>query len=123
MLAEEIRKLPEKELLDKAREIRERLFNLGFKSATEAVGNPAEATELRRDVARINTVLTERKLKGAPRRLKGAREARTVRTALLARQKGEAAQKKAAAAPKVKKASGGAAKTKAGKSPVAEKKA
>lgn len=108
MLADDLRKLPEKELLDKTKEIRERLFNLSFKSATEPVTNPAEVTELRKDRARIHGILGERKRKGAPARLRLSREERRVLTERAARMKAEAEKKAASVAkPKAKKKSPG----------------
>jgi len=67
MKAEELRNLPEKELIAKRDEVRVRLFNLRFKAATEPITNPAEVRTLRRDIARINTILTQRAKKGAPK--------------------------------------------------------
>jgi large subunit ribosomal protein L29 len=39
------------------------LFDLRFKSATETSANPARIRELRRAIARMNTVLHERRTK------------------------------------------------------------
>lgn len=93
MNAAEIRGLPEKELLAKAAELRERLFRLSFKGATEPITNPAEVTELRRDAARIEGVLSEQKRGNAPRPRKLSREVRLLRSARAQRQKLEAARK------------------------------
>jgi large subunit ribosomal protein L29 len=46
------------ELADRIREV----FNLRFQKATEKAENPARIRALRRDVARIKTVLREREL-------------------------------------------------------------
>jgi large subunit ribosomal protein L29 len=39
------------------------LFNLRFQSATERVETPSELRKIRRDIARIKTVMRERELK------------------------------------------------------------
>ncbi len=41
-------------------ELKKELFDLRFKSATETSGNPARIGQVRRTIARINTVLHER---------------------------------------------------------------
>jgi large subunit ribosomal protein L29 len=116
MNAAEIRKLPEKELATKVQEMRERLFNLGFKATTEEGSNPSEAGQLKKDIARIQTILSERSREGAaPKDACGTREERRIRNARAARMKAEAAKK--AAAPKKTKKAGqkpGVAKKQAG---------
>jgi large subunit ribosomal protein L29 len=121
MDAKELRALPEKELLARVAEIRERLFNLSFKATTEAVTNPSEVRELRKDVARIHTVMTERKLSSAPRPERTSRERRLVRKARITRSKVEAS-KIGPAKVKANDKKGGATET-ANAGPVAEKKA
>src|SRR5882724_1394483 len=39
----------------------EERFRLGFRRATEALGNPLQLRAIRREIARINTILAERK--------------------------------------------------------------
>jgi large subunit ribosomal protein L29 len=58
--AAEIRELPEDELLDQLESAKEELFNLRFQLATGELDNPARVKEVRHDVARILTVLSER---------------------------------------------------------------
>jgi len=64
MKVTEIRGLPDKELLAKAQEIRQRIFQMKFKAQTEPVTNPAEVREQKKSIARIHTVITERAKKG-----------------------------------------------------------
>ena len=48
----------EKELV----ELKSELFKLRFSLATHGLDNPMKIKEVKKDIARINTVLTERKL-------------------------------------------------------------
>jgi large subunit ribosomal protein L29 len=61
----EVRDLPVEELLQKLAETREELFNLRFQNATGQLDNYSRLGELRRDVARLNTVLREREIEEA----------------------------------------------------------
>jgi large subunit ribosomal protein L29 len=61
----EVRDLPVEELLQKLVETREELFNLRFQNATGQLDNYSRLGELRRDVARLNTVLREREIEEA----------------------------------------------------------
>ena len=56
----ELRTLDEEELNDKLRELKETLFNLRFQHATGQLDNPMKIKEMRRDIARVCTVITER---------------------------------------------------------------
>jgi large subunit ribosomal protein L29 len=58
----ELRNKPDEELREDLANHREELFNLEFQSATEQIDNPARIRQLRRDVARVLTVLREREL-------------------------------------------------------------
>jgi large subunit ribosomal protein L29 len=60
--ASEIRDLNTAELVDRLAETREELFNLRFQNATGQLDNYRRLGVLRREVARINTVLREREL-------------------------------------------------------------
>ena len=57
----ELRLLDEEELGIKFRELKETLFNLRFQHATGQLDNPMRIGETRRDIARVCTVITERK--------------------------------------------------------------
>jgi large subunit ribosomal protein L29 len=60
--AEELRELPEEELLERIESAKEELFNLRFQLATGQLDNTARLKELRHDVARVATVLREREI-------------------------------------------------------------
>ena len=60
----ELRDLSADELQTKLGEVKEELFNLRFQNATGQLDNYKRLGELRRDVARIKTVLRERELSG-----------------------------------------------------------
>ena len=60
----ELRDLPIEEINDKLTETREELFNLRFQNATGQLDNYKRLSELKRDVARIKTILRERELAG-----------------------------------------------------------
>ena len=52
------------DISQKARE----LFDLRFKSSSEGLANPSRIAALRRDIARMKTLLRERELRGAGRK-------------------------------------------------------
>jgi large subunit ribosomal protein L29 len=56
--ASELRTLSEPELQAKSRELRDELFNARVKRATGQLENTAKLRQLRRDVARVETLLT-----------------------------------------------------------------
>lgn len=62
MKAVEIRELTDAEIKERVGQIREELFRLRFRSATQELENPALLVQLRRDLARLKTVLREREL-------------------------------------------------------------
>ncbi|HET8655055.1 MAG TPA: 50S ribosomal protein L29 [Longimicrobiaceae bacterium] len=64
MKAAEIRELTGDEIVARIQQLEEELFRLRFRSATAELENPMLLRTLRRDVARLHTVLTERKLAG-----------------------------------------------------------
>ena len=49
------------DLESKLREAKEELFNLKFQLETGKIQNPGRIVHLRRDIARINTIINERK--------------------------------------------------------------
>jgi len=59
--ARELRELPIDQLEQKLTEAREEEFRLRFRSATEAIDNPMRFRLLRREIARLETVLAEKK--------------------------------------------------------------
>ncbi|MBC7594185.1 MAG: 50S ribosomal protein L29 [Actinomycetota bacterium] len=60
--AAELRALTADDLAEKLREAKEELFNLRFQNATGQLENNARLRTVRRDIARIYTVLREREL-------------------------------------------------------------
>jgi large subunit ribosomal protein L29 len=58
----EVRELNEQELEEKAKALKEELFNLRFQEATGQLENVMRIKEVRRGIARVKTVLRERAL-------------------------------------------------------------
>ena len=61
MKASELRTLSEPELVAKSRELRDELFNARVKRSTGQLENTAKLQQLRRDVARAETVLAQKR--------------------------------------------------------------
>ena len=62
MKAKELRDLSSPELEAKLRDLKEELFNLRFQKATGNLENPMRIRAVKKDYARIKTVLCEREL-------------------------------------------------------------
>jgi large subunit ribosomal protein L29 len=60
MRAEEIRELSVEDIRTRVAELEEERFRLRFRSATEQLENPLRLRTIRKDIARLKTVLTER---------------------------------------------------------------
>ena len=60
MLIKEIREKSSKELLSTVDALKDELFNLRFQQATGDLENPARIKAVKKEIARIKTVLTER---------------------------------------------------------------
>ena len=60
--ASELRNIADKELAAKLAEAKEELFNLRFQSATGQLESHGRLRTVRRDIARIYTILREREL-------------------------------------------------------------
>jgi large subunit ribosomal protein L29 len=60
--AQDIRALGDEEIVTRLREAKEELFNLRFQVATGQLDNNKRLQTIRRDIARIYTVLREREL-------------------------------------------------------------
>ena len=58
--ASELRELGDEELLAKLRESKEELFNLRFQAATGQLENHGRLKAVRKDIARIYTLMRER---------------------------------------------------------------
>ncbi len=57
----EIRELSDVDLGKQVDDLKEELFNLRFQQATGVLENPARMKEIRKTIARIKTVLAERR--------------------------------------------------------------
>ena len=64
MKANEIRELSLDDLRAKIAELTEERFRLRFRSATESIENPMRFRAIRRDIARLNTILREKEANG-----------------------------------------------------------
>ena len=62
MKAEEIREFENSEITARLGELREELFKLRFRSVTQQLENPLLIRHIRRDIARLETILREREL-------------------------------------------------------------
>ena len=60
--AAELRELSDEELVERLRESKEELFNLRFQMATGQLDNNRRLRTVRREIARIYTVMREREL-------------------------------------------------------------
>jgi len=60
MRAEEIRELSVDDIRTRVAELEEERFRLRFRSATEPLENPLRLRTIRKDIARLKTVLSER---------------------------------------------------------------
>ncbi|MDQ3914634.1 MAG: 50S ribosomal protein L29 [Actinomycetota bacterium] len=65
MKASEIRDLPLDDIRQRLEDTKEELFNLRFQNATGQLDNYKRLTELRKDVARLKTILREHELDAA----------------------------------------------------------
>lgn len=63
--AAELREFADDQLLDQLGESKQELFNLRFQIATGQLENSAQISQVKRDIARINTVLREREIAAA----------------------------------------------------------
>ena len=64
MKANEIREMSLDDLRARIAELTEERFRLRFRSATESIENPMRFRALRRDIARLNTILREKEAHG-----------------------------------------------------------
>lgn len=62
MKAENVRDLTSEEVLQRKHEAEEELYNLRLKKRTKELDNPVRMRHLRRNLARINTILREEEL-------------------------------------------------------------
>ena len=62
MTSEQIRKLSDEELQEELSRSRQELMTLRFTAAAKQLANPNQLKEMRRQVARLMTIQTERKI-------------------------------------------------------------
>jgi large subunit ribosomal protein L29 len=65
MRANEIRELSVEEISSRIGELEEERFRLNFRAATEPLADPLRLRWIRKDIARLKTVLRERQLESA----------------------------------------------------------
>lgn len=63
MKVNEIRELSIEELNNKEKELKVELFNLRFQLATGQLDNPKRINTVKKDIARVKTIVRERELK------------------------------------------------------------
>ena len=64
MKPNEIREMSVEDLKTKIDELTRERFNLRFRSATESIENPMRFRDIRRDIARMQTILREKEANG-----------------------------------------------------------
>lgn len=64
MSTEQIREMTDEQILERVRELREELFRLRFRGSMMELENPQLPKTIRRDIARMKTILRERELQG-----------------------------------------------------------
>lgn len=69
MTATELRELPDDELRQRYAEAKEELFNLRFQAVTGQLDDPRRLSRVRRDIARVLTVMREREIAAARGRI------------------------------------------------------
>ena len=65
MKAQELKEMSEAELRQKEKEVTEELFNLKFQHATGQLENTERLPQVRKDLARVKTVLREKEIAAA----------------------------------------------------------
>ena len=63
MKAEEVRGLSEQELSVKLKDLKIELFNLRFQNATGQLNNIMTIDKVKKDIARVKTIIREREIK------------------------------------------------------------
>ena len=64
MKANEVRKMSAAELESKLVELKKDLFNLRLQHATNQLDNPVKIAQVKRDIARVKTIIREQELAG-----------------------------------------------------------
>ncbi|MGI6336203.1 MAG: 50S ribosomal protein L29 [Clostridiales bacterium] len=60
MKAKQVRELSPEDLNKKLGDLKRQLFDLRFQNATKQIDNPLKIVEVRRDIARVKTILREK---------------------------------------------------------------
>jgi large subunit ribosomal protein L29 len=60
MKAKELREMSAEQLNAKLKDLKDELFNLRFQLAINQLDNPHKITDVKRDIARVMTVLSEK---------------------------------------------------------------
>ena len=71
MKVQEARELTEKERLEKISDLSQEYFNLRFQLATGKIENPGRLKFIRRDIARLKTIVKETELTGSMKEVVG----------------------------------------------------
>ncbi len=64
MKASEVRKMSQSELESKLTELKKDLFQLRLQHATNQLDNPVRIAQVKRDIARVKTVIRQHELEG-----------------------------------------------------------
>ena len=64
MKPKEIRELSVEELRQKEKDLKEEFFNLKIQLATNQLANTMHAKQVRKDIARVKTILKEKEVQG-----------------------------------------------------------
>ena len=64
MKANEVRKMSGEELQNKLQDLKKDLFNLRLQHATNQLDNPIRIAEVKKDIARVKTIIREQQLAG-----------------------------------------------------------
>ena len=59
-MTKELREMSAEQLNAKLKELKEELFNLRFQHAINQLDNPKKMTEVKKDIARVMTILSEK---------------------------------------------------------------
>lgn len=62
--ADDVREMSDEQILERVGELREELFRLRFRASMMELENPQLPKTIRRDIARMKTILRERELAG-----------------------------------------------------------
>ena len=65
MKIEDIKKMTTEELQKELTSLKEELFKLRFQHATNQLDNPSQIASVKKDIARVKTIIREQELKAA----------------------------------------------------------